>query len=111
MMLLQGKFQDPFRRCFGCFQRNKVANTNYKSFLFGFTVSSFGTVQRAGYPVIAISFLSAGLMALQSGIAMVYGINLSTAGSAWLVGYFGLKTKISFICHALDYLRLGIFYQ
>lgn len=104
MMLLQESFKVLSGGVLDVFLE-KVANTNYKSFLFGFTVSSL--VQSSGLAtVIAISFLSAGLMALQSGIAMVYGINLSTAGSAWLVGYFGLKTKISL--YAMPLLIFGM---
>ncbi len=84
---------------------DKVADKNWKSFLFGFTVSSL--VQSSGLAtVIAISFISAGLMALPAGIAMVYGVNLSTAGSAWIVGYFGLKTQISY--YAFPLLIFGV---
>ena len=107
MMLLQESFKILSGGVLDVFL-DKVANTNYKSFLFGFTVSSL--VQSSGLAtVIAISFLSAGLMALQSGIAMVYGINLSTAGSAWLVGYFGLKSKISLYAMPLIIFGLGFF--
>ncbi len=104
MMLLQESFKILSGGVLDVFL-DKVSNRNYKSFLFGFTVSSL--VQSSGLAtVIAISFLSAGLMSLPAGIAMVYGVNLSTAGSAWIVGYFGLKTKISL--YAMPLLIFGL---
>lgn len=85
----------------------KVADKNYKSFLFGFTLSSL--VQSSGLvTIIAISFLSAGLITLAAGVAMVLGINLSTAGSAWFVGYFGLKSKISL--YAMPFIVFGVIF-
>ena len=63
MMLLR-KVSRSFPAVFWMFSRNKVANTNYKSFLFGFTVSSFGTVQRAGCPGYSDFFLECGINGL-----------------------------------------------
>lgn len=83
----------------------KVANKNYKAFFFGFTLSTL--VQSSGLTsVLAISFLSAGLMSLSCGVAMIYGINLSTAFSAWLVGYFGLKSSLSL--YAMPLIVFGV---
>lgn len=84
---------------------NKVANKNYKAFLFGFTLSTI--VQSSGLvSVIAISFLSASLISLSAGVAMIYGVNLSTAFSAWIVGYFGLKSEISL--YAMPLIIFGV---
>ncbi|MCD8339885.1 MAG: Na/Pi symporter, partial [Burkholderiales bacterium] len=106
MMLLQESFKILSGGILDVFL-DKVSDKNYKSFLFGFTVSSL--VQSSGLAtVIAISFISAGLMALPAGIAMIYGVNLSTAGSAWIVGYFGLKTKISF--YAMPLIIFGVIF-
>ncbi|MCD8339887.1 MAG: Na/Pi symporter, partial [Burkholderiales bacterium] len=106
MMLLQESFKILSGGILDIFL-DKVSNKNYKSFLFGFTVSSL--VQSSGLAtVIAISFISAGLMALPAGIAMVYGVNLSAAASAWIIGYFGLKTEISF--YAMPLLIFGVIF-
>lgn len=87
---------------------NKVANKNYKAFLFGFSLSTI--VQSSGLvSVLAISFLGAGLISLSAGVAMIYGVNLSTALSAWLVGYLGVKSSLSF--YAMPLIIFGmIFY-
>ena len=84
---------------------DKVADKNYKAFIFGFTLSTI--VQSSGLvSVIAISFLSASLISLQAGVAMIYGVNLSTAFSAWIVGYFGLKSEISL--YAMPLIIFGV---
>ena len=84
---------------------HKVADKNYKAFIFGFSLSTI--VQSSGLvSVIAISFLSASLISLQAGVAMIYGVNLSTAFSAWIVGYFGLKSEISL--YAMPLIIFGV---
>ncbi len=84
---------------------NRIADKNYKSFTFGFTLSTL--LQSSGLvTIIAISFLSAGLISLSSGVAMVYGINLSTACSAWILGYLGVKSQISVI--AMPFIIFGV---
>jgi len=45
--------------------------------------------------IIAISFLSAGLITLTAGIGIVFGANLGTTTGAWLVAGFGLKVNIA----------------
>ena len=56
--------------------------------------------------VITISFLSAGLIGLASGIGIVFGANLGTTTGAWLVAGFGLKVKIS--AYAMPMLVFGV---
>lgn len=56
--------------------------------------------------VITISFLSAGLIWLNSGIGIIFGANLGTTTGAWLVAGFGLKVKIS--AYAMPMLVFGI---
>lgn len=84
---------------------DKVADKNWKSFVFGFTLTTL--VQSSGLvTIIAVSFLSAGLISLSCGVAMVYGVNLSTALTTWIVGYFGLKAKISM--YAMPFIIFGV---
>ena len=45
--------------------------------------------------IIVISFLSAELMTLTSAIGVIFGSNIGTTATAWLVSAFGLKIKIS----------------
>ncbi|CCQ74161.1 Conserved protein of unknown function. Containing Na+/Pi-cotransporter domain [Magnetospira sp. QH-2] len=56
--------------------------------------------------VITISFLSAGLIGLTSGIGIIFGANIGTTTGAWLVAGFGLKVKIS--AYAMPMLVFGI---
>ncbi len=56
--------------------------------------------------LITISFLSAGLISLASGIGIVFGANLGTTTGAWLVAGFGLKIKLS--AYAMPMLVFGI---
>lgn len=84
---------------------NSVADRKWKSFFFGFLLSTL--VQSSGLvTVIAVSFLSAGLISLASGIAIIYGVNLSAACTTWIVGYFGLKAKISL--YAMPFIIFGV---
>lgn len=56
--------------------------------------------------VITISFLSAGLIGLASGIGIIFGANLGTTTGAWLVAGLGLKVKIS--AYAMPMLVFGV---
>ena len=56
--------------------------------------------------IIAISFLSAGLITLASGIGIIFGANLGTTTGAWLVAGFGLKVDIS--AYAMPMLVFGV---
>ncbi len=56
--------------------------------------------------VITISFLSAGLITLTSGIGIIFGANLGTTTGAWLVAGFGLKVNIS--AYAMPMLVFGV---
>ena len=56
--------------------------------------------------VITISFLSAELIALASGIGIIFGANIGTTTGAWLIAGLGLKVKIS--AYAMPMLVFGI---
>ena len=59
--------------------------------------------------VITISFISAGLISLSGGIGLIFGANIGTTATAWLVAGFGLKIKISAL--ALPMLVFGIVFS
>ena len=56
--------------------------------------------------IIVISFLSAELISLTSAVGVVFGSNIGTTTTAWLVSVFGLKIKIS--VYAMPMLVIGI---
>jgi phosphate:Na+ symporter len=83
------------------------ASTNklWKSMSFG--VLSTAIMQSSSLvSVITISFLSAGLLDLASGIGIIFGANLGTTTGAWLVAGFGLKVNLS--AYAMPLLVFGI---
>ena len=91
----------------GTLEKLLRASTNriWKSITFG--VLSTTVMQSSSLvSVITISFLSAGLLELASGIGIVFGANLGTTTGAWLVAGFGLKVKLS--SYAMPMLVFGI---
>lgn len=59
--------------------------------------------------VIIISFLSAELIGLTQAVGVVFGSNIGTTATAWLVSSFGLKIKIAH--YALPMLIFGVVLQ
>jgi phosphate:Na+ symporter len=79
----------------------------YKSLGLGFVVTAI--LQSSSLiSVITISFLSAGLIDLYAGIGIIFGANLGTTTTAWLVAIFGLKVKVSAL--AMPMLAFGILF-
>ncbi len=84
---------------------NKSTDKLWKSMSFGVVTTTL--MQSSSLvSVITISFLSAGLITLASGIGIIFGANLGTTTGAWLVAGFGLKVKIS--AYAMPMLAFGI---
>lgn len=59
--------------------------------------------------VITISFISAGLITLSGGLGLIFGANIGTTATAWLVAGFGLKIKISAL--AMPMLIFGLIFS
>jgi phosphate:Na+ symporter len=76
-----------------------------KSILSGF-VSTTMVQSSSLISVIAISFLSAELLGLREAIGIIFGSNIGSTTTAWLVSAFGLKIKIS--AYALPMLVFGV---
>jgi len=73
---------------------SKATDKFYKSFIIG--AVSTATLQSSSLiSVITISFISAGLLSLHQGIGIIFGANLGTTATAWLVATLGLKFNIS----------------
>lgn len=84
----------------------KMTKNKILSFLFGFLTTTI--MQSSGLvSVLAISFLSAGLISLLAGILIVYGANLGTTTGAWLVA--GLGVQIDIAKYAMPMIVLGLF--
>ncbi len=83
----------------------KSTNRYWKSLSFG-VVSTTLMQSSSLVSVIAISFLSAGLISLAAGIGIIFGANIGTTTGAWLIAGLGLKVKIS--AYAMPMLVFGI---
>ncbi|TWO31541.1 Na/Pi cotransporter family protein [Seonamhaeicola sediminis] len=85
-----------------------ATNKLYKSIPTGAAVTAL--IQSSSLvSVITISFISAGLISLGGGLGLIFGANIGTTATAWLVAGFGLKIKISAL--ALPMLVFGIVFS
>ena len=85
-----------------------ATNKLYKSLGIGAMVTAL--LQSSSLvTVITISFISAGLINLSGGIGLIFGANIGTTATAWLVAGFGLKIKISVL--AMPMLIFGIIFS
>ncbi len=83
----------------------KATNKFYKSFTLG--MASTAILQSSSLiSVITISFISTGLVTLTQGVGIIFGANIGTTATAWLVAILGLKVKIS--AFAMPMLVFGI---
>jgi len=91
----------------GALQRvlQRSTDTITKALFSGFLATSI--VQSSSLiSVIAISFLSAEMIALTQAVGIIFGSNLGTTTTAWIVAGFGLKVKIAQF--AMPMLVLGV---
>lgn len=86
----------------------KATSKLYKSITAGAFVTAL--IQSSSLvSVITISFISAGLISLAGGIGLIFGANIGTTATAWLVAGFGLKIKISAL--AMPMLIFGLIFS
>ncbi|WP_339661335.1 Na/Pi symporter [uncultured Polaribacter sp.] len=72
----------------------KSTDKLYKSITAGAVVTAL--IQSSSLvSVITISFISAGLLSLSGGLGLIFGANIGSTATAWLVAGFGLKIDIS----------------
>jgi len=86
---------------------HKTTDKRWKSVSFG-VISTTIMQSSSLVSVITISFLSAGLITLASGIGIIFGANLGTTTGAWLVAAFGMKVKIS--AYAMPMIVFGVIF-
>ena len=83
----------------------KTTSTLGKSIMSGF-ISTTMVQSSSLISVITISFLSAELIGLREAVGIIFGSNIGSTTTAWLVSAFGLKIKIS--VYALPMLVFGV---
>jgi phosphate:Na+ symporter len=85
----------------------RMTDKLYKSLGLGFVVTAI--LQSSSLiSIITISFISVGIVDLYAGIGIIFGANLGTTATAWLVAIFGLKVKVSAL--AMPMLVFGILF-
>jgi len=83
----------------------KFTNNTPKAITTGFLATAI--IQSSSLiSIIVISFLSAELITLTSAVGVIFGSNIGTTATAWLVSTFGLKIKIS--VYAMPMIVIGI---
>ena len=86
----------------------RFTSNKFTSLLTGFVTTSI--VQSSSLiSVIVISFLSVELISLTQGMAIVFGANLGSTTTAWIVSSFGLKLKISL--YAMPMIIFGVIFR
>lgn len=86
---------------------HKTTDTVFKSIFSGFIATAI--VQSSSLTsVIAISFVTAELISLSQAIGIIFGANIGTTATAWIVAAFGMKIKIS--AYAMPMLVFGVLF-
>jgi len=86
----------------------KITSTNFKSVITGF-ISTTMVQSSSLISVIVISFLSIELISLAKGVAIIFGANLGSTTTAWIVSSFGLDLKISLF--AMPMIIFGVIFR
>ncbi|TVS06074.1 MAG: Na/Pi cotransporter family protein [Rhodobacteraceae bacterium] len=90
----------------GFLERLLAASTGSLPRAMGFGIVATSVTQSSSLvSVIAISFLSAGLISLAAGIGIIFGANLGTTTGAWLIAGVGLRVDIA--VYAMPILAFG----
>ena len=83
-------------------------NTIPKSIFTGFLSTSI--VQSSSLiSIIVISFLTAGLMSLTGAIGVIFGSNIGTTTTAWIISSFGMKINIA--TYAMPMIIFGVIFK
>lgn len=87
----------------------RIATTNrFAATLSGLIVTSI--IQASGATtVMVVGFTSAGLLTLNQALGVIFGANIGTTVTAWIVSLFGFKIQISLF--ALPVIAVGFFTQ
>lgn len=107
-LLGMGFMEDGFKYFSGgVFEKiiEKFTNNTPKAITTGFVLTTL--VQSSSLiSIIIISFLSAELIGLTQAIAVIFGSNIGSTTTAWIISSFGLKIKIA--AYALPLIIIGV---
>jgi len=80
-----------------------ATDTHFKGLLAGFSATALFQSSSV-VTLMALSLIGAQMMGLESAIAMIFGSNIGTTVTAWIIGLVGFKMDIAL----LSYLFIGI---
>jgi len=86
---LQKAAGNRLRNILGAMTRNRFAGT-----LTGFIITALIQSSSASI-VMVVSFVNAGLMSLSQSMAVIFGANVGTTFTAWIISLFGFKVDVS----------------
>ncbi|MDE7388499.1 MAG: Na/Pi cotransporter family protein, partial [Muribaculaceae bacterium] len=86
---LQKAAGDRLRNILGAMTRNRWTGT-----LTGFVITALIQSSSAS-TVMVVSFVNAGLMTLAQSMAVIFGANVGTTFTAWIIALFGFKVNMS----------------
>ncbi|MCX8123311.1 MAG: Na/Pi cotransporter family protein [Spirochaetes bacterium] len=84
----------------------RVSSNRFKGVFTGLFITSI-IQSSSATTVMLVSFVSAGLLTLQQSIGIIYGANIGTTVTGWLVALIGFKVKITAV--ALPCIGIGFF--
>ncbi len=84
----------------------KATNNRFKGVLTGFGITAI-IQSSSATTVMLVSFVSAGLIGLTQATGIVFGANIGTSVTGWIVAIIGFKFKINML--ALPAIALGFF--
>ena len=100
---LQKVSGDKMRQLLGIATTNRFAATACGTLVTSIIQSSSATT------VMVVGFASAGLLNLYQSLGVIFGANIGTTMTAWIVSLFGFKMQISLF--ALPVIAIGFFAQ
>ena len=72
----------------------KATDNRFMGTLSGFIITAV-VQSSSATTVMVVGFCSAGLMTLYQSLGVIFGANIGTTTTAWLVSFLGFKVKIS----------------
>ncbi|WP_456450523.1 Na/Pi cotransporter family protein [Hydrogenimonas sp.] len=76
-----------------------ATGTRFKSFAAGLAATALFQSSSV-VTLMALSLIGAGLMSLEHAIAVIFGANIGTTVTAWIVGFVGFKLDIKLLSYA-----------
>lgn len=102
---LQKVAGDRLRNILGAMTKNRITGTITGFFITALIQSSSAST------VMVVSFVNAGLMTLAQSMAVIFGANVGTTFTAWVIALFGFKVDISAMALPLIGLSIPLLFQ